>query len=547
MRVVRTRTVEFCEAREPLAPVAQGIEHRPPEAGAQVRILPGALHLTCIFSSDPTVPVDAWNESWNERTYGASVPPRPRRRRGHIEVLPSGRFRALVYAGKDPLTGEDLRLRETCKTRAEAEKALTRLQRQVDEDKAPKSSITVATAIEQWMEVVELSETTRDRYEDLIRIYILPTFGTMQAGRLDAELLERYYARLHRCRDLCRARPPKGHEHRPLSTSTTRKIHYIIRGALERAVRWGYVNVNRAAMAVPPTKAKTQPDPPNATEAAALLTEASRDPEWGLLLWLTMVTGCRRGELCSIRWRHLDFDRAELWVELATTQTRAGVREKGPKSGETRRISIDPHTLELLRLHKTDVTKQLFELGVPLTGDAYVFSTTPDYSQPRKPRSVTQKYRLMAQKLKLRSTRLHSLRHYSATELLAAGVDLRTVAGRLGHGDGTTTLRTYAAWVAAADRRAATTIAEAMPVVVPQPPRPRGPYESIAGALRDDILSGRLKPGDQLPTVVQLAAEFTVAAGTAHRAMAAHAAEGLISVARGKRAVVADRSRPWSA
>ena len=25
------------------APVAQGIEHRPPEAGAQVRILPGAL------------------------------------------------------------------------------------------------------------------------------------------------------------------------------------------------------------------------------------------------------------------------------------------------------------------------------------------------------------------------------------------------------------------------------------------------------------------------------------------------------------------------
>ena len=25
-----------------LAPVAQGIEHRPPEAGAQVRILPGA-------------------------------------------------------------------------------------------------------------------------------------------------------------------------------------------------------------------------------------------------------------------------------------------------------------------------------------------------------------------------------------------------------------------------------------------------------------------------------------------------------------------------
>jgi integrase len=51
---------------------------------------------------------------------------------------------------------------------------------------------------------------------------------------------------------------------------------------------------------------------------------------------------------------------------------------------------------------------------------------------------------------------LHALRHYSATELLTAGVDLRTVAGRLGHGGGgATTLRVYAAWVSSADRQAA--------------------------------------------------------------------------------------------
>jgi integrase len=53
---------------------------------------------------------------------------------------------------------------------------------------------------------------------------------------------------------------------------------------------------------------------------------------------------------------------------------------------------------------------------------------------------------LMCERLGIGS-HLHALRHYSATELLAAGVDLRTVAGRLGHaGGGTTTLRVYAAW-----------------------------------------------------------------------------------------------------
>ena len=33
---------QLCSGSQRLAPVAQGIEHRPPEAGAQVRILPGA-------------------------------------------------------------------------------------------------------------------------------------------------------------------------------------------------------------------------------------------------------------------------------------------------------------------------------------------------------------------------------------------------------------------------------------------------------------------------------------------------------------------------
>lgn len=81
-------------------------------------------------------------------------------------------------------------------------------------------------------------------------------------------------------------------------------------------------------------------------------------------------------------------------------------------------------------------------------------------------------------------------------------------------------MRTYAAWVAAADRRAAEQMAEIMPVVVPKPKAPRGPCESIAADLREEIRAGRLRPGDKIPTVVQLAAQYTVAAGTAHRAMA---------------------------
>jgi integrase len=55
--------------------------------------------------------------------------------------------------------------------------------------------------------------------------------------------------------------------------------------------------------------------------------------------------------------------------------------------------------------------------------------------------------------------RLHDLRHYVATRLLAAGVDVRTVAGRLGHRNASTTLNVYAHFVHDADEEAAAVLA----------------------------------------------------------------------------------------
>lgn len=468
------------------------------------------------------------------------MPPRKRRTRGHIGELPSGSYRVTVYAGTDPLTGKPRQLRETVPDRKTAEATLTRLQGQVDQDRHPKSNITVRQAIDQWLEVVVLEDTTRERYDDLIRLYILPTFGDLQAAKLDAELLERFYARLHRCRAMCNGKSRAGHTCRPLSSSTSRKIHYIIRGALGRAVRWRHLGVNKAEMAIAPSPQRTEPDPPSADEAARLLNAAWSDPEWGLLLWLTMLTGPRRGEVSALRWRHIDFERGLLTVHRSNAQTKAGIKEKQTKTGQARKIALDKHTVELLTTHRQRWESRCDELGVTLSSDAFVFSPAPDGSTPYLPRAITQRYRRLALRLKLRSTRLHSLRHYSATELVAAGVDIRTVAGRLGHGSGgATTLKVYAGWVNEADRRAAETMATIVPKPVPAAIAPRGPYQVIAEALREQIRIGHFSPGDQLPTVAELAVANSVAVGTAHRALTLLREEGLISVARGRRATVA--------
>jgi integrase len=461
------------------------------------------------------------------------------RPRGHIRELPSGSFQAIVSAGTDPLTRKPRYLRETAKTYAAAEVLLTKLQAQVDDERHPKTNITLGQALDQWLDVAELAETTRDRYLDLIRLYIRPTFGSLPAAKVDAEVLERFYARLQRCRDLCNGRQ-RGHTCRPLAGSTVRQIHTIIRSALDRAVRWQHLGLNKAAFAVAPSPNRAKPDPPSADEAARVLSAAWADPDWGLLLWLTMITGRRRGEVSGLRWRHVDFERGQLIVEKNIVQPRSTVIEKDTKSGSQPRLALDPKTLTLLAEHRERLAGRCAALGIDLSDDAYLFSLSLDGSTPYKPRSISQRYRRLAKAQGLRSTRFHALRHYSATELIAAGVDVRTVAGRLGQsGGGTTTLRVYADWVVAADQRAAVTMAGIMPSPVVLPRRPREAYELIAAELRGQIERGQLPPGSQLPTVVDLATTYSVAVGTINRAIALLRESGLIEVSRGRRAVVA--------
>ncbi|MEO6654188.1 MAG: tyrosine-type recombinase/integrase [Ilumatobacteraceae bacterium] len=68
---------------------------------------------------------------------------------------------------------------------------------------------------------------------------------------------------------------------------------------------------------------------------------------------------------------------------------------------------------------------------------------------------MTRRWERLRRSAGLGHVKLHGLRHFVATELLTAGIDVRTVANRLGHARTSTTLDIYWAWVPARDRQAA--------------------------------------------------------------------------------------------
>jgi integrase len=198
-------------------------------------------------------------------------------------------------------------------------------------------------------------------------------------------------------------------------------------------------------------------------DAARILNEAWKDPEWGTFLWLAMTVGARRGELCALRRRHVDLDAAILTVEISVSGRRSATRQKDTKTHQMRRVALDPETVEILREQLERQDDRMRQLGLKAARDPFLFSLTPDCGAPFLPDSVSQRFDRLAERLDIDAS-LHKLRHYNATELIAGGVDVRTVAGRLGHrGGGSTTLRVYAAWVSDADRRAAGAVSSRLP------------------------------------------------------------------------------------
>ena len=501
-----------------------------------------------------------------------------RRSRGEIEQLPSGSLRVRVYAGVDPITGRRHYLREVVpagpRAAREAEKARTRLLAEVDDRRNPRTNATVNQLLDRYLDVLKIEDTTRAGYESMLRNYIHPLLGRLSIAQINGETLDSFYAELRRCRARCDRRPRIDHrtaaEHdcdrrcsahvcKPLGASYLRQIHTLLNGAFSRAVRWRWLGTNPVQQSDAPTQPRPEPDPPTPQQAARIVEEAWADPDWGMLVWLGMTTGARRGELCALRWDRLDFGTSVLDIRSAMAQIGKRVWEKDTKTHQRRRIVLDPQTLALMRAFLQRCAEQAALLGMELPQDGYIFSSAPDHTTPIKPDTVTQRYSRMCARLGW-AMHIHQLRHYSATELVAAGVDIRTVAGRLGHsGGGSTTLRVYSAWVAEADQRAAGALAARMPelrvplsgiqepsaapAAIDEVPDDGAPHRRIAADLRAAIRCGAYAPGDQLPSEASLADRYGVAASTAHRATSLLSDAGEVTVSRGRRARVAQQVR----
>ena len=121
-----------------------------------------------------------------------------------------------VYAGIDPLTGREIRLRRTCKTERAAQIELGKLLEQAVAGRQPDSAVTVAQLLDQYVSTAGWDVSTRESNLGYIRRTIKPAIGSTQVRKVRGPLLDTLYARLMRCGNLtCTGKPFTEHRNIP--------------------------------------------------------------------------------------------------------------------------------------------------------------------------------------------------------------------------------------------------------------------------------------------------------------------------------------------
>ena len=128
-----------------------------------------------------------------------------------------------------------------------------------------------------------------------------------------------------------------------------------------------------------------------------------------------------------------------------------GWAEKDTKTRQERTIGLDDLGLAVLTKHRAQAEALAASLGLEVRPNGFMFSRSAVGAEPMQPDVVSKATKMATESVGV-DTHLHALRHFSATQAIAAGFDPTTVAGRLGHRDSSITLRVYSHVLEGRDR-----------------------------------------------------------------------------------------------
>ncbi|MBO5179244.1 MAG: site-specific integrase [Clostridia bacterium] len=284
-----------------------------------------------------------------------------------------------------------------------------------------KNKLTVADLFNEWLVFKEKSVAikTYTTYK-LYSKNIINSLGHIRLTNLTTKILEEFYLEL---------------KTKTSFADKTIKAHYeIISGALNCAVKWGYLLVNPNVNVAPIKVRKKEivfytPDELKMF-MQALNKESIRNQA---IILLTLASGCRRGEITGLTWEDIDFVKCAIDISKITQYTPGyGTYEKETKTeSSTRKAFIGKNTIEILKKHKIEEEKKKLLLGNKWEGSNRIFTTR--YGDDMHPNTPSKILDSVIKRNGLKRITFHGLRHTYATQLIYNDVQPQIISKSLGH------------------------------------------------------------------------------------------------------------------
>ncbi len=235
-------------------------------------------------------------------------------------------WRIRVYAGR-----EKGRVRWVSRTvhgtKRAAQKELAKLVTEVEHGQVSTCHpISLEELVERWLADIgpHRSAYTLKEYGRIFEANIRPALGSVKLDKLvkEPDRIDAFYCHLIG---------------RGLATASVRRHHALLHASLGRAVKWGMIPSNPADRATPPSLQRPTISAPDVTDVQRLISAAEihGDSVLATAIALAAVTGCRRGELCALRWSDVDWQGRALRVSRSLTVIKTDVTEGRPKRTRT--------------------------------------------------------------------------------------------------------------------------------------------------------------------------------------------------------------------
>lgn len=288
---------------------------------------------------------------------------------------------------------------------------------------------TIELFLTQWLENRKgaVRIRTYERYEELVRLHILPVLGRHQLQKLTPQHIQAFYTK-------------KLNE--GLSPTTVNVLHSLLHKALDDAVRLGAVGRNASDAVSAPSRAHYEIQPFSMEQAQQFLV-ATRGHSMEALFVLAITTGMRRGEILALKWQDINFSQNMLQIRrIFTRQPGNRYIEAKPKTEKSRRsILLAPIVVTLLKQHRTRQLEAKLKAGAEWQERDLVFCTS--LGTPLNPNKVVDRFKTLLKRAELPEIRFHDLRHSAATILLSMEVHPKVVQELLGHNQISMTMDIY--------------------------------------------------------------------------------------------------------